>query len=578
MRDELLRQLEAHLRPVEEVLSPVDMGGARYSRHSFARSMLRRASAAGWTVTRERFDIDSQGRGVAIYRVDAEAHVFRFVAFSQKLTEAQRTDRVVAECWDVTGALVEGPVDESRLASMLEQVTRQEAGRADAGTLIWTRANRSERFFDYVVDRLAAGEQPEAEVLGSAAYVLRSTAFYSNGKFGLADFERFDEDHPFAVPYRAHMLTAWLLRELSYDLVEHCAAARNASAATLTDEWRRYLGLGNATGLGMVPYIINHPQVLDAWARSRELPLAAALTKVTHPGDEDVTTVLRLLDRATAYLDERSDLACDPYLSGPALARQLIDLRPLVEEFASTGTMAGSATDLPWRDLHAAAASVGTECRGLVASILTELTSDLDEAVEAGLRCDERPRHQPQMTCGQLRRLVSEHYAWVFDFDFADSAATHHFWFSSLNNEEPRRAVHARDGGEHVAHGVDIARSVRELDADLQQADPDATVAGFLLAHPRRRNAVLRVQTGSRLDYGEVRTNLLAADFLPLHLQRFQLAVYGMENYSPQSTDWLRVSLFSGAPRVSDLSDHTADDDWMFTLKPLERTPHGAAA
>ena len=50
-----------------------------------------------------------------------------------------------------------------------------------------------------------------------------------------------------------------------------------------------------------------------------------------------------------------------------------------------------------------------------------------------------------------------------------------------------------------------------------------------------------------------MRTNLLAADFLPLHLQRFQLAVYGMENFNPQSTDWLRVTLFSGAPRIERL-------------------------
>jgi hypothetical protein len=566
------------MRCPEQVLDPGDMGGARYTRHSFARSLLRRAAAQGWSVVRELFDMDDLGRGTATYRVDGDGHTWRFVAFSQRLAESERTDRVVAESWDVTGALVEGPVDPARLRMMRQQVARQESGRADADTLIWTRANRSERFFEYVVRRLAMGEQPEAHLMGPGPYVLRSTAFYSNGKFGLADFERFPEDHPFAVPYRAHMLTAWLMRELSYDLVEHCAARQSTSAARLEGPWRRYLGLGNATGLGLVPYLVNHPQVLDAWARLRELPLAAAVHRIARPGDEDVTTVLRLLQRAVDYLAERSDLPTMPYLDEPALSRQVADLQRLVEEFAGAGTMDGAATELPWHRLHQAAAAAGPECRGLVASILTELTSDLDETVEALLRCDERPRPQPGMTCGEVRSLLDDHYGWTRRFHFKDAAAVRHFWFSSLDNEEPRRGVRGKDDGAHVEHAVDVARAVHELAAAMEGADPAQTVAEFLVHHPRTRGTVLRVQASSRLRYGEVRANLLAADFLPLDVQRFQLAVYGMENYSPQSSDWLRVSLFSGAPRRTDLEDHTADDDWMFTPQPRGRAAHGAAS
>lgn len=92
-------------------------------------------------------------------------------------------------------------------------------------------------------------------------------------------------------------------------------------------------------------------------------------------------------------------------------------------------------------------------------------------------------------------------------------------------------------------------------------------MAEFLLEFPWHRGIVARVQSVAGLRYGEVRANLLADDFLPLHLQRFQLALYGMENYSPQSTDWLRVTLFSGAPRAHDVQSG-ADDDWLFTRKP----------
>ena len=78
-----------------------------------------------------------------------------------------------------------------------------------------------------------------------------------------------------------------------------------------------------------------------------------------------------------------------------------------------------------------------------------------------------------------------------------------------------------------------------------------------------------RVHGLAGVPYGEVRANLLATDFLPLHLQRFQLAVYGMDCFSPRSTDWLRVTLFSGAPRPADVAAGT-DDDWIFPRTPRQ--------
>jgi len=70
------------------------------------------------------------------------------------------------------------------------------------------------------------------------------------------------------------------------------------------------------------------------------------------------------------------------------------------------------------------------------------------------------------------------------------------------------------------------------------------------------------------VDYGETRGNALAGSYVPLHLQRFQLAVYGMDNFCPQSTDWVRVTLFGGAPRVDDVA-RGVDDDWLFLPKPI---------
>ncbi|TGN65810.1 hypothetical protein EXE59_19005 [Nocardioides eburneiflavus] len=560
----------AALRPADVVLSPDDLGGARATRHSFSRSLVRRAVAGGWDITLGRADLDEHGCGVVVFDVSAEGHRWSFVAFSQTIDESDREDRVVASSWDVTAALVDGAVDDDDVARLRPEVIRQEQGRADERTLIWTRANRSGRFFEYVVDRLADGAQPEPGVFGLSPYLLRSTAFYSNGKFGLADFERFEHGHPFAVPYRAHMLSAWLLRELGYELAERCAAARSETAVRLDGDWRRYFGLGNATGLGMVPYVVNHPEVLDAWIRLRELPLADVVARTVDRTGPDVPRVRTLLERAARYLAEQGDTEPTPYTSGAKLAAGLRPIQDLLTEYATYGTMGGAIEAQPWQHLHEAAAAAGSEVRGVVASVLTELADDLDDVVEASLTCQERRDIDPKMRCGELRGLIDADYDWLREFDFTDPTQTERFWYSSANNEEPRRAYAGVDPGERVQHAVDVARAVHALSLDLAGAEAATSVGEFLLGHPWHRGAVARVQSVRDLEYAELHANLLAGDFLPLHVQRLQLAVYGMDNYNPQSTDWLRVTLFSGAPRVADLVDGTADDDWSFTPQPSE--------
>ncbi|QGK70192.1 hypothetical protein GIY23_12235 [Allosaccharopolyspora coralli] len=565
---ERLRWAQERARSAGVVASPEVMGTCRLTRHSFARSMLRHAGDRRWQVTRERWEMDVGGRGEAVYRVDAEGIQLRFVIFSTTIGDDQRTDRVIAASWDVTAALIEGDLPDERMAFLRENVPGQETGRADVGSLVWTRANRSQRFFDYTVDRLAAGLQPEPEVLGDAAYILRSTAFYSNGKFGLRDFEGLPVQHPLAVPYRAQMLAAWLLRELSYDLVEHCARQRSTHAVALSGQWRRFLGLGNATGLGMVPYIVNHPRVLDAWCALRELPLAYALAQSTEPDDGRVSRLAGLLSRARHYFAERGGLATDPYLSGPDLADHLATLRGLLEQYQDSGQIAGHSTTFAWRALHDAADHVHPEARGVLESLLVELYDELDDDIELMLRCDESLGLRAEQSCQALLELIESGYAWVDHFDFDDPEQSYYFWFVSANSEEPRRGRRGHDPGEQVEQPVDIARAVSALRRDLRAADRATSVAEFLLSAPWHRGAVCRVQSLATVPWAETQANLLARDFLPLHLQRFQLAVYGMDNYSPQSTDWLRVTLFSGAPRAADIAAGVNDDDWLFTRKP----------
>ena len=75
----------------------------------------------------------------------------------------------VAEAWESTAALVDGPLSEEFLAELARSVPLQENGRLDPRVLVLTRGNRSVRVYEYLVDCLADGQQPESDrVAGSS--------------------------------------------------------------------------------------------------------------------------------------------------------------------------------------------------------------------------------------------------------------------------------------------------------------------------------------------------------------------------------------------------------------------------
>ena len=53
--------------------------------------------------------------------------------------------------------------------------------------LTLSRANKSVRIFEHVVESLSNGKQPDKEKLSKVGYLYRTTAVYGSGKFGLAD-------------------------------------------------------------------------------------------------------------------------------------------------------------------------------------------------------------------------------------------------------------------------------------------------------------------------------------------------------------------------------------------------------
>jgi hypothetical protein len=295
---------DAPLRPPDTVMRLARLGAFHQTRLSFMRALLRRMAAEGWTLARERFDFDGAGVGVAVYAVTTPRGTVRLIGFGHELAPEERTDRVIATKWDATFALTTAEAGAATIERLRAAVPLQEAGRCSPAELVLSRANKSVRLFEAVVAELAAGRQPAADKVSGIGYLMRTTAVYGNGKYGLSDLDHTFGGGIFTRPFEAEMLAVYLIREFTFDLAAHLARVRAPeTAVALTPGSKRMLGIGNATGLGLAPFLIGHPVLLDRWMTARETAIARVRAQPrAEPGQ--AARFHELLARAIAHLGE----------------------------------------------------------------------------------------------------------------------------------------------------------------------------------------------------------------------------------------------------------------------------------
>lgn len=551
----------APLRPPGEVMRLSRLGRFHPTRLSFARVLVRRMAREGWRIEAAVRDLDDGGYGRVAYHVHTPAGVLGFAAFSHHLDPEARTDRVIAERWDASFALTFEPPSPADLERLHTNVPRQEAGRCGAGEIVLSRANRSVRLFDSVVDSLAGGSQPSPEEIGRVGYLMRTTAVYGNGKFGLADFEEVRRRGILTLPFQAEMLAVYLVRHFSLELADHLAARRGGSRAAALDRTRgRALGVGNATGLGMAPFLVNHPQLIGRWIHARETALAR-VKEVERATPEELVRFRSLLARAGVHVAEWRAQITDPVLGQRlgAVAGRLAELERAAGPGSDGRLLSGRR---PWAAL-AAWAGDDAETEELLNSILIELYPERVDDLETAAGSEEREEVRAAMPVGALRRAVGDRYGWALgvDFDRPDSQAL--FWYYSEEKEEPRLGFRGEEPGADRELRLGIARQAAELERALAREDPALPVGRFLLANPGLRRIVRRIQSLEGSPYAEVRDNLLDRDCEPVDMLRCKLSMLGATRFDPKSLLWTRVAFFQGAPLADELQDPGADD-WAF--------------
>ena len=261
--------MEIQLRSPKEIMKLSRLGCFHQSKLSFLRSFLEEFK--DWKFSRDLFELNKEGYGRAIYSFSKKNRTYSLVCFANQLEDEERSDRVIATKWDAAFALYDGIPNEQDIDRLKQNVPKQEVGRLSYKELTLSRANRSVRIFNEVIENLSNGRQPDKKTLSKVGYLYRTTAVYGSGKFGLADRFRVKNRSEIKGPFRLEMMLVYLVRQFTFDQINHIAKNKNPKKFVELDrEIAKGLGIGNSTGLGMAPFIVNHPTLLNNWVLARE--------------------------------------------------------------------------------------------------------------------------------------------------------------------------------------------------------------------------------------------------------------------------------------------------------------------
>jgi len=536
-------------RPPEVVMKLARMGSFHQTRLSFMRTLLRRLKKEKWQFERSLWEIGTDGFGRAVYTVSGPEHSYSLVAFSHELPDHKRSDRVIATAWDATFTLFDGVPTTADLNRLQQEVPKQEAGRISDSELSLSRANRSVRLWQHVIERLSKGQQPDRNQVESVGYLVRTTAVYGSGKFGAADRLTIYQRAEVRGPFQAELLSVWLIRAFSIDLVEHIARAVGGDrAVTISPELRRRIGVGNATGLGMAPFLINHPALINNWMVAREEAIARVRSLADASG-ESISDFKHHFELAKFNLSQW-------HSEHPIQIKKLEQLNADLNKMSSYIETESLGENHPWDRFYLwAEKNLSFEGQEQLVSLMLEPYGELVDELSQCMDADEHLSFfiDGSMGVDRLLEIIETQCDWATAIDYRQKKNRARFWYTSAEKLEPRVGERFDEPGAEYEQPLSIGYFIKQLYQVLKVWDPSQSIADFLLAHPQHRHIVRRLQTLATHPYSEIRDNLIGADMLPIDLLRCKLSFFGATKFDPRSDRWVRICMYQDAPYPNEM-------------------------
>ena len=548
--------MEVQLRDPNEIMKLSRLGSFHQSKLSFLRSFLKEFK--DWNFERSLFDLDEKGYGVAVYSFSKNERTYSLICFANKISDDERSDRVIATKWDAAFTLYDGVPSKLDIDRLKKNVPKQEGGRLTYKELTLSRANKSIRMFNHVVENLSNGIQPDKKLLSEVGYLYRTTAVYGSGKFGLADRFRIKNRKEIYGPFRLEMMLVYLVRQFTFDQVDHIAMHRNPKKAVkLDNDVSRNLGIGNSTGLGMAPFIVNHPTLLNNWILARETALKKVREiKKINKNQKDI-----FLSCLKKSLKNISTWNTDSEYQKNKINDLLKDLNKLfnfIEIFDFEGDFAFNKLYL-WIEKN-----LKDECIEYIVSMMLEPYDEIVDPLISGMSSEEEKFFNipGDRTIEDLRNILEEKYNNILKIDFNDKKNKRNFWFISKNKEEPRYADRYKEIGANLEQPLAIARDIKRLYERINNQKNSLPIGKFLNENNDLRHVVRRAFIIEKFPYSEIQDNTIGSNVIPIDMLRLKLSFFGAVKFDPRSDKWLRICMFQGAPLPNELKNF--DDLWVY--------------
>ncbi len=550
--------MKIELRDPNIIMKLSRLGSFHQSKLSFLRSFLNEFK--DWEYNRDLFNLDSGGYGEAIYSFKKNKRVYSLVCFANKIDDNDRSDRVIATKWDAAFTLHDGVPSKKDIERLKNEVPRQEVGRLSYKELTLSRANKSVRVFNNVVENLSEGKQPDLNLLEKVGYLYRTTAVYGSGKFGLADRFRIKNRAEINGPFRLEMMLVYLVRQFTFDQVNHVAKHKNPKKAVNLDlKICRNLGIGNSTGLGMAPFIVNHPTLLNNWILSREIALKNIREiRDVNKKDSDLfkKCVKNSLKNITTWNSESE-------FQIKKINSLLLNVKKFLKFIEN---QLDFTTPYPFNQIYLWLER--ETCEETIEYIVSMMMEPFDEIVQPlikNMSSDEEKhfRIPTERTVLELKNILKQRYPDILKINFEDKSNLRNFWFISKNKEEPRYADRFEEEGSELEQPLAIARDIKKLHDRLIPCKDDLTIAKFLMDYSDLRHVVRRAFIIEKFPYAEIQDNTIGKNVVPIDMLRLKLSFFGALKFDPRSDKWLRICMFQGAPLPQELKDY--NQHWVYS-------------
>ena len=549
--------MEVSLRDPKMLMKLSKLGSFHQSKLSFLRSFLNEFK--DWEYRRDLFNLNQNGYGRAVYSFSKNNRTYSLICFANEIKDEERSDRVIATKWDAAFTLYDGIPTDQDIDRLANEVPKQEVGRLSYKELTLSRANKSLRLFNYVVDCLSNGQQPDVNNLSKVGYLYRTTAVYGSGKFGLADRFRIKNRDEILGPFRLEMMLVYLVRQFTFDQVNHIAKNKNPGLAVQLDpNICRNLGIGNSTGLGMAPFIVNHPELLNNWIFARETALKK-IRQIEKVSNKDFNIfkdcLIKSLKNVTSWHTESE-------YQNNKIKSLLNDLEKFID-FLNKGSLENKP--FLFNEIYTwIEDNLNDECIEYIVSMMMEPYDNIVNPLLKNMSADEELSFNIPIyrTVEELRSIIEKNYPNILKIDFSKNENNQNFWFISKNKEEPRLADRYKDHGSDLEQPLAIARDIKKLYEILFISKNSLTIGKFLMDHNEYRHVVRRAFITEKFPYAEIQDNTIGSNLMPIDMLRLKLSFFGALKFDPRSDKWLRICMFQGAPLPNELKSF--DSHWVY--------------